>query len=230
LEATFSRYLSKIREFPMLSPEDEYVLAIRWRDKHDRAAAHTLAASHLRLVAKIAVGYRGYGLPLSDLVSEGSIGLMLAINRFDPERGFRPATYAAWWIKAAIQQYILHSWSLVKVGTTASQKKLFFNLRRLKSQLQAIDSGHLSPEHVKRIADELDVAEADVISMNGRLSPRDPRSTRRRQRTATANGGSGSWTSAIIKRRNSASGSSAVCVATCCYGQYRSSRGARRRL
>jgi RNA polymerase sigma-32 factor len=146
----------------------------RWREHQDPEAVHKLATSHLRLVAKLATGYRGYGLPLSDLMSEGSVGMMQAINRFDPERGFRLATYAAFWIRAAIHQYILRSRSLVKMGTTASQKKLFFNLRRLKVQLQAIDEGSLSPEHVKMIADELDVAEVDVISMNERLSASDP--------------------------------------------------------
>jgi RNA polymerase sigma-32 factor len=173
-EATLSRYLHKIGKFPMLGREEEYILATRWREHQDPEAAHKLATSHLRLVAKIAIGYRGYGLSLSDLMSEGNVGMMQAINRFDPERGFRLATYAAFWIRAAIHQYILGSRSLVKMGTTASQKKLFFNLRRLKVQLQAIDDGHLSPEHVKMIANELDVAEIDVITMNERLSAPDP--------------------------------------------------------
>jgi RNA polymerase sigma-32 factor len=173
-EATLSRYLHKIGKFPMLGREEEYFLMKRWREHQDPEAVHKLATSHLRLVAKLATGYRGYGLPLSDLMSEGSVGMMQAISRFDPERGFRLATYAAFWIRAAIHQYILRSRSLVKMGTTASQKKLFFNLRRLKVQLQAIDEGSLSPEHVKMIADELDVAEVDVISMNERLSASDP--------------------------------------------------------
>jgi RNA polymerase sigma-32 factor len=172
-EATLSRYLHKIGKFPMLAQEEEYILAKRWREHQDSKAMHKLATSHLRLVAKLATGYRGYGLPVSDLISEGNVGVIQAINRFDPERGFRLATYAAFWIKAAIHQYILHSRSLVKMGTTASQKKLFFNLRRLKVHLQAIDDGQLSPEHVKMIADELDVAEVDVISMNERLSASD---------------------------------------------------------
>jgi RNA polymerase sigma-32 factor len=195
-EATFSRYLRKIRKFPMLSQEDEYVLATCWKERREAAAVQKLATSHLRLVARIAIGYSGYGLPLSDLVSEGNVGLMQAINRFDPERGFRLATYAAWWIRAAMQQYILQSWSLVKMGTTVSQKKLFFNLRKLKSQLRAIDDGHLSPEHVKRIADELDVAESDVISMNGRLSGPD-QSLNAPQR---ADGG-GEWQERIADER-----------------------------
>jgi RNA polymerase sigma-32 factor len=173
-EPTLSRYMNKIGQFPMLAHAEEHALATCWREHRDPAAADKLATSHLRLVAKIAIGYRGYGLPLSDLISEGNVGLMQAINRFDPERGFRLATYAAFWIKAAIHQYILRSRSLVKMGTTASQKKLFFNLRRLKVQLQAIDDGQLSPEHVKFIADELDVPEVDVISMNERLSAPDP--------------------------------------------------------
>jgi RNA polymerase sigma-32 factor len=157
----------------MLAPEEEYMLAKRWREHEDPDAAHRLVTSHLRLVAKIAMGYRGYGLPLSELISEGNVGMMQAVKRFDPDRGFRLATYAMWWIRAAIQEYILHSWSLVKMGTTAAQKKLFFNLRKLKGQLQAIDEGDLSPENVTKIATELGVPEADVVSMNRRLAAPD---------------------------------------------------------
>ena len=164
-----ARYLDEIRRFPMLEPEEEYMLAKRWRDDEDSEAAHRLVTSHLRLVAKIAMGYRGYGLPMNEIISEGNVGLMQAVKRFDPERGFRLATYAMWWIRAAIQEYILHSWSLVKMGTTAAQKKLFFNLRRLKGQMQAIDEGDLPPETVKKIAETLDVTEEDVIAMNRRL-------------------------------------------------------------
>ncbi len=173
VEGNLSRYLQEIRKFPMLAPEEEYMLAKRWREHADPEAAQRLVTSHLRLVAKIAMGYRGYGLPLSELISEGNVGMMQAVKRFDPDRGFRLATYAMWWIRASIQEYILHSWSLVKMGTTAAQKKLFFNLRRLKGQLQAIDEGDLSPENVRKIATELDVPEADVISMNRRLAAPD---------------------------------------------------------
>jgi RNA polymerase sigma-32 factor len=172
-EGNLARYLQEIRKFPMLQPEEEYMLAKRWREHGDPDAAQRLVTSHLRLVAKIAMGYRGYGLPLSELISEGNVGMMQAVKRFDPERGFRLATYAMWWIRASIQEYILHSWSLVKMGTTAAQKKLFFNLRKLKGQLQAIDEGDLSPENVKKIATELGVPEADVISMNRRLAAPD---------------------------------------------------------
>jgi RNA polymerase sigma-32 factor len=157
----------------MLEPEEEYMLAKRWKEREDSEAAHRLVTSHLRLVAKIAMGYRGYGLPLSELISEGNVGMMQAVKRFDPDRGFRLATYAMWWIRAAIQEYILHSWSLVKMGTTAAQKKLFFNLRKLKGQLQAVEDGDLSPENLKKIAAELDVPEADVVSMNRRLASPD---------------------------------------------------------
>jgi RNA polymerase sigma-32 factor len=172
-EGSLARYLQEIRKFPMLQPEEEYMLAKRWREHEDPDAAQRLVTSHLRLVAKIAMGYRGYGLPLSELISEGNVGMMQAVKRFDPERGFRLATYAMWWIRASIQEYILHSWSLVKMGTTAAQKKLFFNLRKLKGQLQAIDEGDLSPENVTRIATELGVPEADVVSMNRRLAAPD---------------------------------------------------------
>ncbi len=172
-EGSLTRYLQEIRKFPMLEPEEEYMLAKRWKEREDSEAAHRLVTSHLRLVAKIAMGYRGYGLPLSELISEGNVGMMQAVKRFDPDRGFRLATYAMWWIRAAIQEYILHSWSLVKMGTTAAQKKLFFNLRKLKGQLQAVEDGDLSPENLKKIATELDVPEADVISMNRRLASPD---------------------------------------------------------
>src|ERR1700726_3026493 len=172
-EGNLTRYLQEIRKFPMLEPEQEYMLAKRWKEHEDPQAAHKLVTSHLRLVAKIAMGYRGYGLPLSELISEGNVGMMQAVKRFDPDRGFRLATYAMWWIRAAIQEYILHSWSLVKMGTTAAQKKLFFNLRKLKGQLQAVEDGDLSPENLKKIATELDVPEADVISMNRRLASPD---------------------------------------------------------
>ena len=172
-EGNLTRYLQEIRKFPMLKPEDELALSKRWRDTEDLDAAHQLVTSHLRLVAKIAMGYRGYGLPLGELISEGNIGMMQAVKRFDPDRGFRLATYAMWWIRAAIQEYILHSWSLVKMGTTASQKKLFFNLRRLKGQMQAIDDGDLQPEQVAKIAHALAVPEQDVISMNRRLAAPD---------------------------------------------------------
>lgn len=172
-EHNLSRYLSEIRKFPMLSHEEEYTLAVNWRENTDHEAAHKLVTSHLRLVAKIAMGYRGYGLPVGELISEGNVGMMQAVKRFDPERGFRLATYAMWWIRASIQEYILHSWSLVKMGTTAAQKKLFFNLRKLKGQMQAIEEGDLHPEHVDAIAKKLDVPENEVIEMNRRLSSAD---------------------------------------------------------
>jgi RNA polymerase sigma-32 factor len=168
-ESGLSRYLEEIRKFPMLEPQDEYMLAKRWREHGDRDAAHKLVTSHLRLVAKIAMGYRGYGLPISEVVSEGNVGLMQAVKRFEPEKGFRLATYAMWWIKAAIQEYILRSWSLVKMGTTANQKKLFFNLRKAKSKISALEEGDLRPDQVKLIAKRLGVTEQDVIDMNRRL-------------------------------------------------------------
>jgi RNA polymerase sigma-32 factor len=167
--SSLSRYLEEIRRFPMLEPDEEFILAKRWQEQGDTEAAHRLVTSHLRLVAKIAMGYRGYGLPLNEIISEGNVGLMQAVKRFDPDRGFRLATYAMWWIGAAIQEYILHSWSLVKMGTTAAQKKLFFNLRKLKGQMQAIEEGDLAPEAVKAIAERLDVTETEVIEMNRRL-------------------------------------------------------------
>jgi len=163
------RYLDQIKKFPMLTAEDEYNLAKDWLDKNNTKAAHKLVTSHLRLVAKIAMGYRGYGLPVADLIAEGNIGMMHAVKKFDPERGFRLATYAMWWIKAAIQEFVLRSWSHVKIGTTASQKKLFFNLRKIKSKINALDDGDLSPNQVNHIAKSLDVSEDDVISMNRRM-------------------------------------------------------------
>jgi RNA polymerase sigma-32 factor len=168
-ESGLTRYLEEIRRFPMLEPQDEYMLAKRWREHGDRDAAHKLVTSHLRLVAKIAMGYRGYGLPISEVISEGNVGLMQAVKRFEPEKGFRLATYAMWWIKAAIQEYILRSWSLVKMGTTANQKKLFFNLRKAKSKISALEEGDLRPDQVKLIAKRLGVTEQDVVDMNRRL-------------------------------------------------------------
>src|SRR5437867_259011 len=172
-EGGLSRYLEEIRKFPMLEPHEEFMLAKRWREHGDTEAAHRLVTSHLRLVAKIAMGYRGYGLPVSELISEGNVGMMQAVKRYDPERGFRLATYAMWWIKASIQEYILHSWSLVKIGTTAAQKKLFFNLRRVKGQIKAIEEGDLSPDQIKNISERLDVPEEDVVTMNRRLAAPD---------------------------------------------------------
>ncbi len=172
-EGNLQRYLQQIRQFPMLEKQEEYMLAKRWREHEDTEAAHKLVTSHLRLVAKIAMGYRGSGLPVSDLISEGNVGLMQAVKRFEPDRGFRLATYAMWWIKASIQEYVLHSWSLVKMGTTAAQKKLFFNLRKMKSKLEAFEEGDLSPEHVEHISTELNVPEHDVVSMNRRLAAQD---------------------------------------------------------
>ena len=168
-EGGLSRYLQEIRQFPMLRPDEEFMLAKRWREDDDGDAAHRLVTSHLRLVAKIAMGYRGYGLPINEVISEGNVGLMQAVKRFEPDKGFRLATYAMWWIKASIQEFILRSWSLVKMGTTASQKKLFFNLRKVKGQIQALEDGDLHPDQVAEIAERLGVPEADVISMNRRL-------------------------------------------------------------
>ena len=168
-ESGLSRYLEEIRRFPMLEPQEEYMLAKSWREHGDRDAAHRLVTSHLRLVAKIAMGYRGYGLPISEVISEGNVGLMQAVKRFEPEKGFRLATYAMWWIKASIQEYILRSWSLVKMGTTANQKKLFFNLRKAKSKIDALQEGDMRPDQVKLIAKRLGVPEQDVIDMNRRL-------------------------------------------------------------
>jgi RNA polymerase sigma-32 factor len=169
-EQSLNRYLAQIRQFPLLSPEEEYMLAKRWQEHQDPAAAHKLVTSHLRLVAKIAMGYRGYGLPVSELISEGNIGLMQGVKKFDPDRGFRLATYAMWWIRASIQEFILRSWSLVKLGTTAAQKKLFFNLRRLKGRLGAMEDGDLKPEDLKSIAQTLGVTEEEVTSMNRRMA------------------------------------------------------------
>ena len=168
-ESGLARYLNQIRRFPMLEPQEEYMLAKRWREHEDPDAAHKLVTSHLRLVAKIAMGYRGYGLPISEVVSEGNVGLMQAVKRFEPDKGFRLATYAMWWIRASIQEYILRSWSLVKMGTTASQKKLFFNLRKAKSRISAYEEGDLKPEHVEIIATRLGVSKQDVIDMNRRM-------------------------------------------------------------
>ncbi len=172
-EGGLSHYLQEVRKFPMLEPNQEFMLAQRWREHEDTEAAHQLVTSHLRLVAKIAMGYRGYGLPVSELISEGNVGLMQAVKRFDPDKGFRLATYAMWWIRAAIQEYILHSWSMVKMGTTAAQKKLFFNLRKLKGQMKAIEEGDLHPEQVRVIAEKLNVNEAEVVMMNRRLAAPD---------------------------------------------------------
>jgi RNA polymerase sigma-32 factor len=169
-EGNLAVYLREIRKFPMLEANEEFMLAKSWKEQGDLGAAHKLVTSHLRLVAKIAMGYRGYGLPLADLIAEGNIGMMQAVKRFDPDRGFRLSTYAMWWIRAAIQEYILHSWSLVKIGTTAAQKKLFFNLRRLKGEMKAIDEGDLSQEQVHEIAERLSVPEEDVVNMNRRMT------------------------------------------------------------
>ena len=169
-QSNLARYLSEIRKFPILEVQEEFMLAKNWTERDDTESAHKLVTSHLRLVAKIAMGYRGYGLPLGELISEGNVGLMQAVKRFDPDKGFRLSTYAMWWIKASIQEYILRTWSLVKIGTTAAQKKLFFNLRKIKGHLQAMDDGDLSPENVKTIADNLNVPESEVISMNRRLA------------------------------------------------------------
>jgi RNA polymerase sigma-32 factor len=169
-EGNLSRYLSEIRKFPLLEPQQEFMLAKAWREHGDTKAAHQLVTSHLRLVAKIAMGYRGYGLPVAELISEGNVGMMQAVKRFDPDRGFRLATYAMWWIRASIQEYILHSWSLVKMGTTAAQKKLFFNLRKAKNNIGAIEEGDLTPDHTTTLADQLGVTETEVTEMNRRLS------------------------------------------------------------
>ncbi len=172
-EGGLARYLAEIRRFPMLEPEEEFMLAKAWRDRGDVEAAHKLVTSHLRLVAKIAMGYRGYGLPVGELIAEGNVGMMQAVKRFDPDKGFRLSTYAMWWIRASIQEYILRSWSLVKIGTTAAQKKLFFNLRRLRGQMKAIEGGQLTPDQVERIATQLDVPQDEVITMDRRLAAPD---------------------------------------------------------
>src|SRR5210317_1834024 len=168
-EGGLSRYLQEIRKFPMLDPQEEYMLAKRWVEEQDTEAAHRMVTSHLRLAAKIAMGYRGYGLPQAEVISEANVGLMQAVRKFDPERGFRLATYAMWWIRASIQEYILRSWSLVKIGTTAAQKKLFFNLRRIKGEIKALEDGDMRPDQVKHIADTLDVPEVEVVNMNRRM-------------------------------------------------------------
>ena len=173
-DVTLSNYLNEIKKFPMLSAEEEYTLATRLRIHGDTDAAHQLVTSHLRLVAKLAMGYKGYGLPITDIMSEGNVGLMQAVQKFDPEKGFRLATYALWWVKAAMQEYILRSWSLVKIGTTAVQKKLFFNLRRAKNQIQAYEDGDLNPENLEKISKQLNVPEKEVVNMNRRLSGADP--------------------------------------------------------
>jgi RNA polymerase sigma-32 factor len=188
LESSFSLYIAEIRRFPMLEPQEEFMLAKRWREHGDRDAAHRLVTSHLRLVAKIAMSYRGYGLPISEVVSEGNVGLMQAVRRFEPDRGFRLATYAMWWIKAAIQEYILRSWSLVKMGTTANQKKLFFNLRKAKARISALDEGDMRPDVAKQIAVQLGVTEQDVVDMNRRLGGDASLNTPIRQ-----DGDSGEW-------------------------------------
>ena len=172
-EQGLSRYLSEIRKFPMLEKGEEFMLAKRWQENEDSEAAEKMVTSHLRLVAKIAMGYRGYGLPMAEVISEGNVGLMQSVKKFDPDKGFRLATYAMWWIRAAIQEYILRSWSLVKLGTTAAQKKLFFNLRRIKGEIAALEEGDLKPEQVTEIATRLNVSEKDVMSMNGRMSASD---------------------------------------------------------
>ncbi|MBO0754129.1 MAG: RNA polymerase sigma factor RpoH, partial [Bradyrhizobiaceae bacterium] len=197
-ESGLSRYLDEIRRFPMLEPQEEYMLAKRWREHGDRVAAHKLVTSHLRLVAKIAMGYRGYGLPIAEVISEGNVGLMQAVKRFEPEKGFRLATYAMWWIKAAIQEYILRSWSLVKMGTTANQKKLFFNLRKAKSRISALDEGDMHPDQVKLIAKRLGVTEQDVIDMNRRLSGDASLNAPIRE-----DGDSGEWQDWLIDERDS---------------------------
>ena len=192
-----SRYLAEIRRFPMLQPEEEYMLAKRWREHGDRDAAQKLITSHLRLVAKISMGYRGYGLPIGEVISEGNVGLMQAVKRFEPEKGFRLATYAMWWIRASIQEYILRSWSLVKMGTTANQKKLFFNLRKAKSQISALEEGDLRPEHVKTIATKLGVSEQEVIDMNRRLGGDSSLNAPIRQE------GEGEWQDWLVDQSNS---------------------------
>jgi len=188
-EAGLNRYLAEIKKFPILAPEEEYMLAKRWTEHQDTDAAAKLVNSHLRLVAKIAMGYRGYGLPVSELISEGNIGLMQGVKKFEPDRGFRLATYAMWWIRASIQEFILRSWSLVKMGTTAAQKKLFFNLRRMKNQIEAFEDGDLKPEDVTKIATDLGVSEEDVISMNRRMAMGGDTSLN----VSLRDGGEGSW-------------------------------------
>ncbi|EJF89416.1 RNA polymerase sigma factor RpoH [Bartonella tamiae] len=194
-----TRYLDEIRHFPMLQPQEEYMLAKRFHEHDDPKAAHRLVTSHLRLVAKIAMGYRGYGLPIGEVISEGNVGLMQAVKRFEPERGFRLATYAMWWIKASIQEYVLRSWSLVKMGTTANQKRLFFNLRKVKSKIQALDDGDLKPEQIKEIATRLNVSEEEVVSMNRRLSG----DTSLNAPIRASEGESGEWQDWLVDESNS---------------------------
>ncbi len=195
-----SRYLQEIRKFPMLEPDEEYVLAKSYVEHEDRAAAHKLVTSHLRLVAKIAMGYRGYGLPIGEVISEGNVGLMQAVKKFDPEKGFRLATYAMWWIKASIQEYVLRSWSLVKMGTTANQKRLFFNLKKAKSRIQALDDGDLKPDQVKQIATQLGVSEEEVVSMNRRLGG----DTSLNAPIKASEGESGEWQDWLVDESDSA--------------------------
>lgn len=195
-----SRYLQEIRKFPMLEPDEEYVLAKSYVEHEDREAAHKLVTSHLRLVAKIAMGYRGYGLPIGEVISEGNVGLMQAVKKFDPEKGFRLATYAMWWIKASIQEYVLRSWSLVKMGTTANQKRLFFNLKKAKSRIQALDDGDLKPDQVKQIATQLGVSEEEVVSMNRRLGG----DTSLNAPIKASEGESGEWQDWLVDESDSA--------------------------
>ena len=196
-EGNLAFYLQEIKKFPILTAEEEYMLAKRYKEHDDTEAAHKLVTSHLRLVAKIAMGYRGYGLPVTDLISEGNVGIMQAVKKFDPERGFRLATYAMWWIRAQIQEYVLHSWSLVKIGTTAAQKKLFFNLKKLKNQLSSIDSGDLSPENAREIASRLNVKEAEVLDMNNRMFSGD-----QSLNTKIGNEGDAEWQDMIIDSKD----------------------------
>jgi RNA polymerase sigma-32 factor len=243
-EQGLSRYLSEIRKFPMLEKNEEFMLARQWRDQEDTEAAERMVTSHLRLVAKIAMGYRGYGLPMAEVISEGNVGLMQAVKKFDPEKGFRLATYAMWWIRAAIQEYILRSWSLVKLGTTAAQKKLFFNLRRLKGEMKALDEGDLRPEQAQLIAEKLNVTEAEVYSMNGRMSGSDaslnvpmgtdggacpaqmPRSTCRWAPTATWNGRTGWQTMSPERPRRSPTARNSTAAWSCLRARWRTSPSA----
>src|SRR5580704_12165138 len=203
VESNLTHYFEQIRRFPLLERQDEYMFAKRWREHGDPDAAHRLVTSHLRLVAKVAMGYRGYGLPMSEVISEGNVGLMQAVKRFEPEKGFRFATYAMWWIKAAIQEYILRSWSLVKLGTTANQKKLFFNLRKTKIKISALEEGDLRPDQVKIIARWLGVTEQDVVDMNRRLGGAVPLKARSRRKGISANGRTGWSTKSPTRRRGS---------------------------
>ena len=229
-EAGLNRYLSEIKKFPILAPEEEYMLAKRWREHGDTDAAAKLVNSHLRLVAKIAMGYRGYGLPVSELISEGNIGLMQGVKKFEPDRGFRLATYAMWWIRASIQEFILRSWSLVKMGTTAAQKKLFFNLRRMKNQIDAFEEGDLKPDDVTKIATDLGVTEDEVVSMNRRMgmggdtSPQRPAA---RHATAKASGRTSWSTTARCRTRSSPTTRNAASATTCWSRRWTASTTAR---